>query len=248
MTTSDPARKLHAALKRLRTGAGDRPALATAGCPFSDADPLVHLLIESFMLWEASHAEASAAVGRLCAAVVDYNELRVCFTDELAAAVGAGYPRVDERCARMRCALNDIFRREHAVSLAHLQAPGRKDARGYLESLDGTPTFVSARVALIGLGVHAIPVDDRLVRALADAGCCQRADSCESVSTWLERQFKPGEGPEAHALLQAWSDSHLEPAPPAASTRKTKGKSSSEFKPKPARSGKSPRTKARAKE
>lgn len=233
MSSVDPVRRLHAALKRFRGVAIARPV----PCPFPETDPLVHLLVESFLLWEATTAQAGEALGRLASQVVDYNEMRVCFTEELAAMLGPRYPRVEERCARLRCALNDLFKREHGLSLAHLQSPGRKDARGYLDSLDGTPTYVSARVALLGLGCHTIPVDGRLVGVLAGAGCCAATDSCEAVSSWLERQFKPGEGPEAHGLLQAWSDSQGE-----ASARKGRAKGTAEPRTR------STRGRARAKE
>jgi len=242
VTSVDAAKKLHAAIRRLRAGDGSRAAAGTPPCPFAGADPLVHLFVESFLLWEATTPLAREALSRLCATVVDYNELRVCFTDELVAALGGKYPRGDERCARLRCALNDLFRREHAVTLAPLLAPSVKDARGYLGSLDGTPAYVAARVALLGLGQHAVPVDSRLVTLLSGSGCCEPTDPCEPVAAWLEKQFKPGEAPEAHALLQAWSDREGDGTP-----RKRRENPDGETKSKPARSAK-PRGKARAKD
>jgi endonuclease III len=200
VTSPDPARRLHAALRRIRAVPSPIPS------PFPDSDPLLHLFVESFLIWEASTPLAADAIDAIAANLVDYNELRVCYTEEIAELLGSRYPRAQERSARLRCALNDLFKREHALSLAHLHAQGRRDQRGYLESLEGTPPYVAARVALLGLGIHALPVDARLLTLLNAEGCCPTTDSCEALSAWLEKQFKPAEAPDAHARLQAWSD------------------------------------------
>src|SRR5690349_9289810 len=50
------------------------------------------------------------AVRKLLTGVVDMNELRVCHPDELASLLGERYPRGLERCARLRSALNDLYR------------------------------------------------------------------------------------------------------------------------------------------
>jgi hypothetical protein len=207
MPNADPAKKLASLLKRLRSAyaeAAARPAAAPVG--FDSADAAVHQLVFSFLLWEASHSHALGAFARLHESLVDYNELRVSFAEELAAIIGEKYPRAEERCARLRACLNELFRREHSVSLSSVVGAGRREARQYVESLEGTPGYVSARVWLLCAGGHAVPVDQRLASLLAAEGCCDAQLSPDSVGAWLERQIKPADAPGAHTLLQAWSD------------------------------------------
>jgi hypothetical protein len=221
--TPDPARKLGALLKRIRSAAGEpidpweqcRPAAAT-GQPTGAGDELVWHVVFSFMAWEAGTACAVAACQRLHQAVVDYNELRVCLPDEVAALLGANYPHMRERSLRLRAVLNDIYRREHRVTLAHLPAMGRREARLYLESLEGMPLFVSGRLALLSLDTHAFPLDQRLRRALLDEQALPAdvagTDISEAVG-WLERHFRAGEAAPAYRLLEAWMNQQGSPCP-----------------------------------
>lgn len=214
MPTADPAKKFALLLKKLRATHGDG-AGSSQPCPagFDTADPAVHQLVYSFLLWESSTERAQAAFVGLHGSLVDYNELRVSFAEDLAKIIGESYPRAEERCARLRACLNDLFRREHAVALSQAVSAGRRDARQYVESLEGVPGYVAARVSLLCAAGHAVPVDQRLAALLSREGCCDPQVSPDAVGAWLERQVKPAEAAATHALLQAWSDAEGDSAP-----------------------------------
>jgi hypothetical protein len=202
LSPPDPARKLAALLKRVRP-AGELTDPWQQGRSES-GDALLWHLVFSFMAWESGTHCAAVANCRLHESVVDYNELRVCLPDEIAVVIGAGYPRSRERSVRMRAALNDIYHRQHGVTLAHLHGLGRRDARQYLESLEGVPQFVAARLSLISLETHAFPLDERLHAALAAEQAIPPDLDVPGAAAWLERHFRAGEALEAYNTLEAW--------------------------------------------
>ena len=115
---------------------------------------------------------AQEALAALQDEFVDYNEMRIGMSDELAELLPKRYPLAGERCQRLRAALNTVFQREHRLSLASLAESPKRESRAYLDSLEGITPFVASRVTLLGLGAHAFPVDQRLVAVLAEGGAC----------------------------------------------------------------------------
>jgi hypothetical protein len=211
VTSPDPTKKLASLLKKLKA---QHPALEAPSVlpdPPDDFDALVHQLLFSMLLWEASTGQAKAAIKRVRDSVVDYNELRVCVPDEVAQVMGEKYPLGHERAMRLRSMLNDIYQRQHAISLAHLPEMGKREARHYLESLDGCPSFVASRLCLLGSIGHAVPVDERLCDLLVQEQVLEPGTSLEAAAGWLDRHVRSEEALETYLLLQAWSDEHGHP-------------------------------------
>lgn len=215
MTAADPTRKLAALLRGLRAAHGELAAEPWLPPPADGHDPLIHQFIYSFLLWEWRAGPAAVALDRLLRTVVDANELRVCLPEEIAAAAGDTTPHAIERASRMRAALNEVYRREHIVTLAPAAALAKRDARAYLESLEGVPAFVAARMVLLALGGHAFPLDDRLHAALDAEQALPPALPLADAAGWLERHFHAGEAAPAYLLMEAWLDALPEPAEPA---------------------------------
>jgi endonuclease III len=115
--------------------------------------------------------------------------------------------------ARLREALNEVYIREHAVSLESLAAKVKKDQRVYLETLPGIPVYVTASVMLLSYGGHAIPVDSKLATLLAEEGVVTPDSDSASTEAVLLRQVKAGDGFETHLVLQAWSDASRKASP-----------------------------------
>lgn len=216
----DPQNKeLNALLRKLREQysqtLGTQPEPPAA---LDATEPLLGQFLRAFLLWESTTAKAAAALKRLEQAFVDFNELRIAMPDELASALGERYPRGAERALRIRTALNRVYARQHKVTLENLTTLSKREAREYLESLDGVPGFVSARVSLLGLSGHSAPVDSRIHRRLMEAGVLPEDTTPEDGAGILEKRTRAGELPEVYALLQAWADdgnfppaeSHLE--------------------------------------
>lgn len=208
MSAADHSKDLSTLLKKLRDQHGEALAAQIEPCPspIDPAEPLLGQFLKAFFLWESTSIKAAAAIKKLESAVVDFNELRHCLPDEIAKIVGERYPRIAERSLRLRTALNRIYLLEHAVTLEHLNTLGKREAREYLDALEGVPPFVSSRVCLLALSGHAAPVDSRIHRRLVEAKVITEAVSIHEAGSLLERKTRAGELPEAYMLLQAWAD------------------------------------------
>jgi hypothetical protein len=200
-TDTSPVR---AFIEGLPGPAADAPAF---GPPREGADPLVHELIVSMLLWNASAAQASSALARLQPSCVDENELRVCFPADLVELMGPRYPHAEERGTRLGLLLHAVFEREHAMTLESLTEMSKRDARAYLDEMPGMVPFVAARVFLVGLGGHAFPMDERLLAPLIDAGAFDDDADVATASARLERAFRAGEALPAYLALEAYVES-----------------------------------------
>ncbi len=200
MTTAsiDHARALNALLRSLKSKYAPEGELSTR-------TPLEEM-IYSFLLWEAPIAKADAAYRRLMNHVIDVNELRVCRPPEIIASIGKTYPLAEERAMRLKASLHEVYLREFAVSLDKCAALSKRDARRYLDTLEGMPPFVSARVVLLRLGGHAIPVDDNLLCRLVSKGVVEPDYDCARAEGVLERHVKADDGIQVHLTLLNWAD------------------------------------------
>ncbi len=200
MTPAD-ARDLSALLKHLKSQYKDAEASGPSDDPYTD--PVEHLLW-SLLIWESTAVKAREAYKRLVDAASDLNELRVMLKSEFEDLLGPRYPMVSERAARIKMALNDVYNREHDVTMAHLHKEQKREARKYLDTIEGLPPFCAARVMAVSLGGHAIPVDERLRERLVEAGVADEKSDAVSLMGSLERAVKAADGLEAIALFEEW--------------------------------------------
>jgi len=171
--------------------------------PHEPFEPVTHLVV-SMLQWNSTREAALAAHDRLMQELVDNNDLRVCHPHEIVEMIGRDYPQVEERAARLREILQEIFLREHATSLQSLEDKPKKEVRAYLESLPGMPSCVAAEVTLLCFGGHAFPVEERLLALLREEKVVDPEATLSVVQSFLERQIKAGTAVHAHAVLCRW--------------------------------------------
>lgn len=213
MSTSALAAKPFAALlKKLRSRYEPEP--------YPPRDPITQLVL-GFLQWEATRKQAEAALGRIHAAVVDNNELRVSHNHEIVAMIGPAYPRCEERVARLREAMQEIYVREHAVSLDGPATRGRKEIRTYIESLPGITPYVAAHVLVTALNVPVVPVDDKLAALLVAEGCVDEGTPLHQLAHLIEKNIKADDALATHLLLQAWSDDRKAPSSATRTAKKS---------------------------
>lgn len=210
---ADPVKALAGLLKKAKAAAQVEMELPQ-GRP--DAGSLLEEFFLAFMHWEASVAAAKNARRKLAEAFVDHNELRIALPHEIASAIGDRYPLVLERSLRLRAALHELYRREHAISFASVAAGEPEAAVAFVSSLEGVPWYVSCRIGL-RLGLEFVPVDYRMLDLLVAAKAvpvdtASGREICPSdVSKWLA-DVVGGKGlkgytlVQVYGLLQAWSD------------------------------------------
>lgn len=178
-------------------------------------------LAYSFLLWETTRKQADTAFNKLNKSIVDYNDLRVSDPAEIVEAIGKRYSRAEERAIRLRDALHSIYVNEHAVTLDHLPEKPKRAARQYLKDLQGMVPFVSARVVLLALGGHAMPVDEALASRLKADGAADPDADLEEIQSFLEKQIRSSESGAAHAALM----NYVEKTPAPTKAKSEAGKS-----------------------
>ncbi len=166
-------------------------------------DPLRRLAIAIIGVG-SSDLQARRAIDRALATMVDWNEMRVSDGFELNKATGNMIPQGVQRCQELVLALQAVFDRENRLSLDRLRGLGRREARHYLEQLDGVGDYAVASVLLWSLAGHAIPVNDRLLSALRGADLVNPSASRAEVQAFLERHISAAEAERFCIIMRSF--------------------------------------------
>lgn len=216
--SADPAKKLQTLIRKLPDIVEPSgPALVST----HTTDAIVAELVRSFFVWESGCRRGEQALAEVHASMVDYNELRVCLPHEFHRVIPSHDQHAGARFLRLRSALNDIYRREHEISLGHLATLAKRDARAYLDSLEGMHPFISARVCLLSLGAHAFPADARLCSLLSreralPAELDPAAQSAHGdAGSWLEHHILADDSRSVYQRIEIWADLEIPETAPA---------------------------------
>ncbi len=169
--------------------------------PREPMDPL-KALVRGAMGFDVSDDRADAAMKAIDKEFVDLNELRVATDLEIQALLGGRYPAIEKRVAMITLALNNIFEREHTLSLDRLKTISKREARQFLRELPDIHPFVEAYVMLFGFDGHAVPVDDQMLAYLRDRGVVEAATTLEDAQKFLEHAVKSEEHYDLYAALR----------------------------------------------
>ncbi|MFM1831098.1 MAG: hypothetical protein RLZZ558_1438 [Planctomycetota bacterium] len=172
-------------------------------------EDLVDLLVESFMMADATDEQGGHAFTKIRKGVVDMNDLRVMLVKEQVSVIGVRYPLAWDRCVLMRRTLMDVYKREHKMSLERLRGVTKREAKAYVEGLAGITPFVAARTLLLGLNIHAVPVDQATVDVLEEAEVLHEAGEPVEVAAVLTRHVRAEDAPAAHAAIRKATDRFL---------------------------------------
>jgi endonuclease III len=194
-----------------------RQGMAVPTVPAPD-DP-VHRLAVAILGEDEGDAAGRRALDRVFSIMLDWNELRVSNPDEVHRAAGTASR---ESCERLVRALRAIYLRENRVGLDRLKSLGRREARHYLETLDGVDDYAAASVVLWSLNGHAVPVNDRVLGALRAAELVHPEASRAEVQAFLERHVSAPDAKETCLILQSWGGTERTNSRPQAHARPVK--------------------------
>jgi hypothetical protein len=169
-------------------------------------DPPTQMIL-GVLTRDMPEARAREALEKMRGMVVDYNELRVIAPLELAEMVGE-YPGIRTKCEDISRALNKVFALDHSVTMERLAEMNPRDAAAYLDKVDGLEAYSRARVRLLGLRHHAIPLDEAMWAYAKAAEIVDPKTALEDAQRFLERQVAEEDALEFVALLrkQAWNE------------------------------------------
>jgi hypothetical protein len=124
---------------------------------------------------------------------VDLNELRVATELEVQEMLGQRYPKIELRVTMITQALNNIFEREHTLSLDRLKDISRRDARQFLRELPDVHPFVEAYVMLYAFDGHTFPIDDAMLDVLRDEEVVEEHTTLVDAQKFVEHHLKDHE-------------------------------------------------------
>lgn len=150
-------------------------------------------LVRGAMSYDVSDSRAEEALKVINREFVDLNELRVATDLEIQGFLGVKYPAIEQRVMMITQSLNDIFEREHTMSLDRLRGLSKRDARQFLRELPEIHPFVEAYIMLFALDGHAIPIDDEILSYLKDQEAVEESATLEEAQRFVESHIKADE-------------------------------------------------------
>ncbi len=148
--------------------------------------------------------EAERRVKQLVETMVDWNEVRVSTPLEVCIACGITASDGLEQATQLIRVLRSIYHKENLVSLDRLKSLGRREARQYLEQIDGIDPYTVAAIVLWSLGGHAIPVNDRLLHVLRDGDLVNPESDRGEIQAFLERHVPANQAKEFCLTMQSY--------------------------------------------
>jgi hypothetical protein len=160
-------------------------------------------LVRGAMSFDMPDGRAEEAMRAIDREFVDLNELRVATDLEIQEMLGTKYPEIERRVAMITQSLNNIFEREHTLSLDRLKTVSKRDARQFVRELPEIHPFVEGYVMLFGFDGHAFPMDDDTLEYLRDHDIVEEATTLDEAQRFVEHHLKAEECYDFFACLRA---------------------------------------------
>lgn len=171
------------------------------------ADVTTALVLACLSMY-TTESKARTALNRLLNHFVDLNEVRVGRAIELMGVLGKNFGPAREATEIILKLLRSVYRRQDNLNLEHLREIGKREAKAFLEELDGSCPYIVSRVMMQALGGHAFPVHERMLAMLqAEEVVNPQADLAE-VQGFLERQIPARRVQKVYALLRHHADNY----------------------------------------
>lgn len=141
---------------------------------------------------------------------VDFNELRASPVRDIIECIGEDYPDVFERATMIRTVLGGIFAQCSSVSLDYLAKLPKRDLRQRLAEL-GLNEYASGMAMLMGLGIHAIPLDRDLADCMEMAGCVYPDSEMADIQGFIERAVPKQSARAGHEFFREYVQTKAKP-------------------------------------
>jgi endonuclease III len=169
--------------------------------PRTPIEPL-DALVRGAMSYDVSDNRADDVMKAISREFVDLNELRVSTDLEIQELLGARFPAMEERVGLITLCLNDIFEREHTMSLDRLKTISKRDARQFLRELPGMQPFVEAYVMLYAFDGNAFPIDREMLDYLREEGVVEEETTPEEAQKFIENHVKGEDIYDLYSVLR----------------------------------------------
>lgn len=174
----------------------------------AELDEPMHLLLFSILSNYSSEARAAAAVSKLMAAIVDYNELRVTPVAEIVEIIGKDYPHCRLAGEEIRDALHGIFNHLHDLDLQFLKVGPKRQAESFLGSLEPISPHARAMMTWRCLGSRVVPLDSNMYAYLVKNEFLPDEVDVDEAQKFLSSKFKDREGEAFYLMLKRYASTH----------------------------------------
>jgi len=165
-------------------------------------DAIIYAIASS----KLSEKSASSAVKRLADHFVDWNDLRVSWTDEIVDVLHKDTQATRDIASTLLQVLNGIFNQHHKVSLDALKNTGKRPARQALDKIEGISRFVVDYCMLTSLHGHAIPLTENMLDYLRNNELVEPNANEQQIGGFLSKQIPAKNGYDFYALLRHESE------------------------------------------
>jgi endonuclease III len=184
-------------------------------------EKVIDAIIYAIISTEMSEKATDSIIRKFTEYFVDWNDLRVSRTEEIAEVMGKDDPVAVSIATTLNTVLNGIFNEFHQVSLEALKKIGKRPAKQALEKIEGTCHFVVDYCMLTALGGHAIPLTENMIQYLKSNELVNPDADEQQIGGFLAKQIPAKNGYEFYALLRQESEStKVKKKTKAATTRK----------------------------
>ena len=177
--------------------------------PPSDRTVLEHM-IYGCCLEDSTYEAADEAFAKLMENYLDWNEVRVTTSAELAEVISC-LSTPHDAAIRVRKSLHGVFEAYYQFDLDFLRRENLGKAVGEMSNFSGMSPFVVAYTAQNGLGGHSIPIDKSLMNLMYVIGAIGEEELLERKISGLERTIPKASGLEfavtTHQLAVAFTQS-----------------------------------------
>jgi len=180
-------------------------------------DAIVYAIISENL----TRTAAQTAIKRLADYFVDWNDLRVCQTEEIIELLRDDTHVTRNIASALTAALAAVFNKYNSVSLEPLKKIGKRQAKNALEKINGISHFVVNYCMLTSLRGHAIPLTKKMTEYLRSNQLVHPEADEQQIEGFLTRQISADNAYEFYALLRRQSESSRHAAKKK-SARKTK--------------------------
>jgi len=199
---------LHKLVKRLRRSHGQ--------IKNEDLSEPLEELVRAILWRGTTEARASAALRALMRPMVDYNELRVTPPPEIQELISGRVPLAREKSQDIPKALNWLFARFNSLELTGLRERNKNELKEIFRRVEGLDAYSSAAVLLMSFGVHAVPLDERMLEYLKQEGAIDPAADLHKAQAFLERHIRAEQARQFFLMLRK----HVENRSPGAERKK----------------------------
>jgi endonuclease III len=161
----------------------------------------IALLLECLISPDTSARAVKTAMDSISREFVDFNELRVSPTKEIADRIGRNLPHSREKAETIVRVLNSVFDRTGTMTMDYMKEMSKKDLRRHLAEI-GMSAYSAACLLLKGFDAVAVAVDCSLLDALKMNDCIHPDCQIEEATAFLERVIPQKDAPAAHEFFR----------------------------------------------